>query len=179
MPRYKRAELSVDDSSVSNPNYADTIGFSNMYTSSSQLTMSPDNSSSGAPLDPAILSVSSPVEDIHPDRSPQVLFYGQSSSSTIALDPNSSTSPTSPTSKFGNGQSQPSVMINKGRSRRRTFWDRASPLERLLTISVTIITLFSFILLVLLIHGHSKSSKSTKHGEFFFPLVDSSSSNNN
>uniref|UniRef100_T1KLB5 Uncharacterized protein n=1 Tax=Tetranychus urticae TaxID=32264 RepID=T1KLB5_TETUR len=115
MPRYKRAEFTQDD--AVNPNYSDTIGFDNMYTSSSQLTMSPENS--GPPLDPATLSY------------------------CFTFNPH--------------------TLLTR-RSRRRNFWDRASPLERLLIISLLVTALIALILFIIVVNsfGHSKISTSSK-----------------
>jgi len=55
------------------------------------------------------------------------------------------------------GLTNTSVIINKGRLRKRNFWNRSSPLEKLLLISIIILIIFSFVLLLIIFNSQASN----------------------
>lgn len=159
LPRYKRVEFEEEDST--RVKYSpDAIGFGNPNAASIHI-MTPSSSSSR-------LNMSDNV--VMPDKMLAISDAGElTGSQRVAFDTVTSeagagvNSPGS--SKYNVGKS--TVIINKGRVRIRTFWDRASSMEKfffLLIITLAILSILQLVALVKSYHS-SKLNNSSNSGE--------------
>lgn len=159
LPRYKRVEFEEEGST--RVKYSpDAIGFGNPNATSLQI-MTP--SSSSGHLDIAdnvfmpdkMMAISDDAELSGTQRGP-FESGGESGASVKGPGP----------SKFNVGKS--TVIINKGRVRIRTFWERGTPMEKLLfvlIISLTVISIFQLIALIKSYHS-SKLIHSSSPGKY-------------
>ena len=137
MSRYRRTDFDQDELCLKSEfDKMDVMGFTNPNSSDAQLFTS-ENTLTG-PDNNRALTITSYKED----ESPLPTASSETSEHILSKPI---------------GLTNTSVIINKGRLRKRNFWNRSSPLEKLLLISIIILIIFSFVLLLIIFNSQASN----------------------
>ena len=161
MPRYKRVEFEEEDSG--RINYSpDAIGFGNPNATSVQI-IGPSSSvtcldgvSENSSIPDRAMAISDSSELVSSNR----IVYSPSSERIVSSITSGSAASGGP--KF---TVRKAVIINKGRVQIRTFWDRASPMEKFRIIFFVFAIIFSVTILFLFLHYMAHHVKVYQKGE--------------